>query len=408
MSLLSRLNEFGILEGDSEDVRLQKNMLVHSSLMMAVVAVLWGLVYIHFDEPLAGAIPLGYAVASFISLFLFGKLRRYHLFRTSQSLFGAVLPFLLAITLGGFIPSSGVIICSIVSPLTTLLYAGRRQALLWMIAVVLVIVAAALLESVGWVGSSNLPGWLVRTFFVMNISVVGAVAFQMLYIFVGQKDQAMELVARERQKSDELLANILPDPIARRLKSQDRPIADGLDDVTILFADIVGFTRFATRRSPEKVVSLLDEVFSELDELASRYGVEKIKTVGDAYMVAGGMPVTDPGHARGVADFALGLLQCLVRLRQEKGHDVAMRIGIHSGPVVAGVIGKSKYSYDVWGDTVNVAAKLEQAGRAGHILISAGTREHLGDDYLCERREPIVIAGREPVAVFELLQRKDG
>jgi len=401
--LVARLNRIGILPDDGAEVRLQKNLLVQSTFMMATAAILWGCIYIYYGEFLAAAIPLSYSAASLVSMAIFAKVRRYHLFRVSQYSFGISLPVLLMLTLGGFIPSSGVIIWSVVAPLSALLFAERRQAVYWLAALMVLVVGAGIAEAFGFVGRSNLPEMVVRVFFVLNIIGVGKIAFILMYYFVGQKNQALDLVAVERRKSDELLANILPGPIAQRLKSQDRPIADGLDDVTILFADIVGFTRFATRRSPEKVVSLLDEVFSELDDLAGRHGVEKIKTVGDAYMVAGGMPMPDPRHAQRIADFALDLLQTLAK----KGHGVTMRIGIHSGPVVAGVIGKTKYSYDVWGDTVNVAAKLEQAGRAGHVLISAETRGHLGDEYICEPRDAIVIAGHEPVAVYELLGRKD-
>ena len=239
----------------------------------------------------------------------------------------------------------------------------------------------------------------------MNILGLSAVAFALTFFFVGEKNKALELVEIERQRSDELLANTFPDAIVQRLKSENRPIADGLSDVTILFADIVGFTRFATRRSPEKVVSLLDEVFSSLDDLADRHGLEKIKTVGDAYMVAAGLPTADPDHARKVADFALDLISYLADLRASGEHDVTMRVGIHSGPVVAGVIGKRKFSYDVWGDTVNVAAKLEQAGRAGHILISAATQRHLGAAYDYVPQDDIPVAGHDPLKVFELRGR---
>jgi guanylate cyclase len=345
-------------------------------------------------------------MASIISVLLFARIRVYRIFRFSQFTFSILLPFFLMLVLGGFIPSSGVIIWSVVAPFTALLFADRRQSMAWMVGLVCLLILAAFLESQGVVGTSNLPPDIIRVFFALNIMGLGSVSFVLMYYFVGQKDAAMELVAEERQKSDMVLANILPDSIARRLKSNDRPIADGLDDVTIMFADIVGFTEFANRRSPEKVVSLLDEVFSALDDLTGRHGVEKIKTVGDAYMAAAGMPTADPDHASRMADFSLDLMVYLAKLRRENIHDVSMRIGIHSGPVVAGVIGKRKYSYDVWGDTVNVAAKLEQCGRAGHILITEQTRAHLGPEYDCRPHDPVEISGHGPMTVFELIGRK--
>lgn len=403
MFLLTQINKIGILADDDDAQRIAKNLLVQSSGMMTIAAMLWGGIYFYYNEPLAAIIPLSYSIASAFSLLLFAQTRVYHLFRFSQFSLSILLPFFLMLTLGGFIPSSGVILWSVVAPITALLFADRRQALAWMVGLVCLLILSAILESLGIVGHSNLPPGIIRTFFVLNIMGLGAFSFVLMHYFVGQKEAALALVAEERQKSDELLANILPDPIAQRLKSNDRPIADGLDNVTIMFADIVGFTEFANRRSPEKVVSLLDEIFSALDDLADQHGVEKIKTVGDAYMAASGMPTADPNHAGRIADLALDMMQYLVDLRSSGVHDVSMRIGIHSGPVVAGVIGKRKYSYDVWGDTVNVAAKLEQRGQAGHILITAQTRTALGEDYKCLPHDPIEISGHGAMAVTELV-----
>lgn len=406
MNLLSRLKGIGILPDDRAEARLQKRLLVLSTAMMATAAILWGGLYLYHDEVMAAAIPLTYCAASLVSIGMFARLRRYRLFRFSQLSFAVMLPFLLMNTLGGYMPSSAVIVWATVTPLSALLFAERRHAIGWMAVFVVLLILSAWLESRGFTGNSDLPESVIRVFFVLNIAGLSMVAFALTYYFVGEKNKALDLVAQERRKSDELLANILPATIARRLKADDRPIADGLDEVTILFADIVGFTPFATRHSPEKVVSLLDDVFSALDDLADLHGLEKIKTLGDAYMVAGGLPLPNPGHARAVVDFALDLLQCLDRLHREKGYDVAMRVGIHTGPVVAGVIGKRKYSYDIWGDTVNVASRLEQAGRAGVILLSAQTMALLGDDYDCSPKTTIKIVGHSPVEVFELIGRK--
>ena len=404
--MLLRLRQIGVLPDDGAEVRLRKNLLVFSTAMMAVAGILWGGIYLYYDAPISAAIPMGYAVASFISTGIFAKFRRYRLFRFSQLLFAVLLPFLLMNTLGGYIPSSAVIVWAMITPLGALLFADRRQAVAWMVAFIFLLILSVWLESQGLTGSSSLPESVIRVFFVLNITGPTIVAFALMHYFVGEKDKALHLVAVEQEKSDDLLANILPGAIAERLKSHDRPIADGLDDVTILFADIVGFTRFANRRGPDEVVSLLDEVFSALDDLADRHGLEKIKTIGDAYMVGGGLPTANPEHARSVANFALDLLQYLAQLRRDGRHDLNMRVGIHSGPVVAGVIGKRKYSYDVWGDTVNVAARLEQAGRAGHILLSAQTKEHLGNSYECIPRDDVTFAGHEAVQVFELVGRR--
>ena len=248
MFLLTTVNRIGVLAEDDKGLRLRKNLLVQSTIMMAIAAVFWGGIYLYYEEPWAAAIPIGYSMASIISVLLFARIRVYRIFRFSQFTFSILLPFFLMLVLGGFIPSSGVIIWSVVAPFTALLFADRRQSMAWMVGLVCLLILAAFLESQGVVGTSNLRPDIIRVFFALNIMGLGSVSFVLMYYFVGQKDAAMELVAEERQKSDMVLANILPDSIARRLKSNDRPIADGLDDVTIMFAEIVVFTEFANRR----------------------------------------------------------------------------------------------------------------------------------------------------------------
>jgi adenylate cyclase len=201
-----------------------------------------------------------------------------------------------------------------------------------------------------------------------------------------------------------LLRNILPDPVVLRLNAGETLIADRFEDVSILFADIVEFTHAAALMTPSRLVHRLNRVFSEFDALALRLGVEKIKTIGDAYMAAAGLPELRPDHADVIAEFALGMLNALQRMNGAgEKHPFQLRIGIHTGPVVAGVIGHHKFIYDVWGDTVNVASRLEANGLPDRIQVSEVTRRILADRYNFEPRGAITLKGRGQTEAFLLI-----
>ncbi|HSN25313.1 MAG TPA: adenylate/guanylate cyclase domain-containing protein, partial [Kofleriaceae bacterium] len=207
------------------------------------------------------------------------------------------------------------------------------------------------------------------------------------------------LIAEERldaahQRSEELLLNILPPSIAGRLKVSDGTIADGFAEVTVLFADIVGFTKLSAKRPPERIVALLNELFCHFDDLAGRLGLEKIKTIGDCYMVAAGLPEPREDHAVATAEMALGMLRVVRDLAAHHNEALDVRIGIHSGPVVAGVIGKRKFVYDLWGDTVNTASRMESHGVPGAIQVSDECRRLLEAKFRLSRRGEIEVKGK--------------
>jgi class 3 adenylate cyclase len=199
---------------------------------------------------------------------------------------------------------------------------------------------------------------------------------------------------RAHQRSEELLLNILPPSIARRLKLSGGTIADGFAGVTVLFADIVGFTRLSARLPPERVVAMLNDLFCKFDDLAGSLGLEKIKTIGDCYMVAGGLPEPRADHAEAVAEMGLAMLRIVAELAERSGEALSVRIGIHSGPVVAGVIGKRKFIYDLWGDTVNIASRMESHGVPGAIQLTAASRALLDGKYRLQSRGVIEIKGK--------------
>ncbi len=206
----------------------------------------------------------------------------------------------------------------------------------------------------------------------------------------------------EHRRSHGLLLNILPASIVERLGGAPQVVADGIDAATILFADIVGFTPLASEMSASALVAMLNDLFSELDDLAGTHGLEKIKTIGDAYMVAAGVPEPRADHARAIAGFALDMRAHIESWAARHGRRLSMRVGIHSGPVVAGVIGKRKFSYDLWGDSVNTAARMESHGVPGEIQVSAETHALLQGEFDFDARGPIDIKGKGPMRTWLL------
>ncbi len=213
-------------------------------------------------------------------------------------------------------------------------------------------------------------------------------------------------IEEERKKADALLLNVLPPKIAERLKAGESTIAERFDNVSVLFADIVGFTELAAERSPEEVVDILNTIFSAFDIFSERYKLEKIKTIGDAYMIVGGVPNPHPHHAEATADMALEMLETLEILRYTMKANVRVRIGMNTGPVVAGIIGQKKFSYDLWGDTVNTASRMESHGEANKIHCTEEVYELLKDTFVFEEREKIDIKGKGLMQTYFLLARK--
>jgi class 3 adenylate cyclase len=224
-------------------------------------------------------------------------------------------------------------------------------------------------------------------------------------LLLGEAVRGRRALDAERERSEQLLLNVLPAPIAARLKQGEEVIADGFAEVTVLFADLVDFTRRSQETTPERVVRILDDLFSALDQLAERHGLEKIKTIGDAYMAVGGLPEPRPDHAEAVAEMALAVREEVARHLDPGGRPLAVRIGIDTGPVVAGVIGRRKFSYDLWGDTVNTASRMESHGVAGCIQVTDRAYRRLRDRYRFERRGPIEVKGKGELVTWFLVGR---
>jgi guanylate cyclase len=241
------------------------------------------------------------------------------------------------------------------------------------------------------------PAWLLPVLAVSNLAGASILVLATLSHFVHRLRQ-------EQERADALLLNILPPEIAAVLKERPSTIARHHDGVTILFADIVDFTPLCERLSPAEIVDMLNAVFSHFDELADRYGMEKIKTIGDAYMIVAGVPASDPRHAHKAAALALDM-RSAVASRRFAGQRIDLRVGIHSGPVMAGVIGRRKFIYDVWGQAVNLASRMESQGDPGCIQITRATWELVRDEYACRPAGSRTLKGCGAVEVWTLLDR---
>ena len=275
------------------------------------------------------------------------------------------------------------------------------QALLTTVAITLYLPYAIITPGIFGV-RTHLAAFYLTTF--GGLGILAAYRIERFTRLLFLRERQLE---REHQRSDGLLLNILPQNIVDRLKARNGTgrLAEAFDDVSIIFADAVGSTEQGAKTSPDALVDALDGLFRKFDELADRYGLEKIKTVGDAYMAAAGAPVPRKDHATAAADMALAILEEGHDLRWPSGDPIVMRIGVASGPAVAGVIGQRKFAYDLWGDTVNLASRLESYGEPGRILVSEAVAERLSDQYEFGPRQIVDLKGKGPTPVRFLLGR---
>jgi class 3 adenylate cyclase len=399
---LLRLAATGAAPSDSDELRLRKTVLTLSSAIMASLAVVWVATYAALGLWVAAAIPFTYQLASAASLYVFARTRRYLLFRRSQLWMTLLLPFALQWSLGGFKNSSAVSLWAFTAPLGALLFVGARQAVPWLVGFAALVGVSGAIDPTLAAGAPHIPGGVVVSFFVLNVVGVTATAYILLQYFVREREA-------EQAKSERLLLNVLPEPVAHRLKNDEGTIADAYEAVTVLFADIVGFTPLAEKMPAAAVVTLLDRVFGCWDLLAATRGLEKIKTIGDAYMVAGGIPLPRDDHVEAVAEMALEMGAEVACVAEETGLVLQVRIGIDTGPVVAGVIGRAKFIYDLWGDTVNTASRMESHAPPGAIQVTERTYQRLRERFELQCRGPIEVKGKGTMATYLLVgRRSDG
>ncbi|TAK14066.1 MAG: adenylate/guanylate cyclase domain-containing protein [Anaerolineae bacterium] len=394
----SAITKIGSDPTDDDDTRLQKALLVICSFLFMLAGAAWGIMYVLINQPLAGAIPLSYSFISLLSIIRFWRTREFGFFRFSQLALILLLPFFLMLALGGFVNGSGVVLWALICPMGALLFDKPSHAPRWFLAFLGLIVLSGVLQPFVPL-ANNLPSGIVRFFFVINIVGVGSLVFVMVYYFVGQKNIFQE-------KSETLLLNILPREIAAILKNESRTIADHYNEASVLFADMVGFTPLSEKLAPVEMVELLNEVFSFFDSLLDKYDVEKIRTIGDSYMVASGVPRGRADHAQALAHMALEMRDYISTHTFSNDQKVTFRFGINSGSMIAGVIGRRKFVYDVWGDAVNVASRMESHGLGGMIQITETTYDLIKDSFVCEPRGPLSVKGKGEMDVWLVISAK--
>jgi adenylate cyclase len=392
---------------DDEDLRARKALLILISVLILPIAALWGALYLALGSPV-GAVPLVYFGILLGAIAVFSRTRDFAWLLRVAQVDILLAPTLSMIPLGGFLDSGGVGLWGILAPLGALVFSDVRSAARWYVAYLVVFLGSGIAGEVMGTVWASLPVWFTSTMLALNIAVGGTIVFTLLGVFARQRREALAALQLEQAKAENLLLNILPRSIAERLKAQSQPIADQFASASILFADVVDFTPWSERLPPAEVVGYLNHLFSHFDDLAERHGLEKIKTIGDCYMVAAGVPTPRPDHARALALMALDMLEAMRSEDSLRHLGLELRVGINSGPVVAGVIGRKRFLYDLWGDAVNTASRMESHGAPGRIQITADTYELLAGEFECEPRGTITVKGKGEIQVWYLVGARGG
>jgi adenylate cyclase len=402
--VLHRLSVVGADPRDDEDTRLRKALLVLIAILILPVAGVWAFLYVTFGSPWGWTAAV-YAAISIASILLFARNRNFDLLLRIQLIDIMLSPTVSMIPIGGIVPSGGVGIWGILAPLGALIFLGAGAGVRWFVAYIAIFLGSGI-AGLFADPASRLPEWFANLMTILNITVGGSLIFTILALFAQQREDALALVKVEHARAESLLLNILPGSIAERLKGSPHTIADQFGAASVLFADVVDFTPKTKDLPPADVVGILDKLFGQFDTLAERYRLEKIKTIGDAYMVASGVPDPRPDHAQALAQLALDMVAAVGPGGACADLGLQIRIGINSGPVVAGVIGRKKFLYDLWGDAVNTASRMESQGTANRIQVTEATRELLGAEFELESRGTIPIKGKGDMPTWYLLGRR--
>jgi adenylate cyclase len=400
-SMLARVATIGADPQDSDERRFRKSLLVVIAVLILPISLVWGSLFLALGAP-SGAVAYLYFAVSVAAIVVFSRTRDAETFLRVELLDILLAPTISMAFVGGFTASGGVGLWGILAPLGALVFDGVASGVRWFAAFVAVFLASGIAGEISG-GLSDLPAWFESAMIALNITVGGTIVFTLLAVFAKQRQDALAALRIEQDKADNLLLNILPRSIAEKLKADTSTIADQFDAASILFADVVDFTPLSERLPAAEVVGILDHLFSHFDTLAERHGLEKIKTIGDCYMVASGVPTPRADHARAIALMALDMRDA-VRNGDDVGHlGLELRIGINSGPVVAGVIGRKRFLYDLWGDAVNTASRMESHGTPGQIQVTSATHALLEGEFVLEPRGTIPVKGKGDVETWYLL-----
>ena len=388
------LLDIGTAPTDDPDLVLRKRTAMGTLLALIATGFVYVIIGLATNRPLVIVFAVFQMSAQVVNLAYFQRSKRLEPVVWTLIAVGLLVIFSGIVTLGGLNGSAGNVVWGILAPLGAILLVSARAGLPVYVGLVAVILLGIALDPIIPKDQALPHGQAVVA---MAVNVLGAalVSLGLVRYIDGQRLAA-------RRESDALLRNVLPEPIADRLKHGERVIADHFDQASVLFADVVDFTPLAEAHSPQETVEMLNDLFTAFDRLAGQFGLEKIKTIGDAYMVVAGVPERRDDHAAVLAEMALAMHRHVERHPPVFGRRLQIRTGIASGPVVAGVIGQRKFSYDLWGDTVNTAARMESSGMPDCIQVTDETCRLLAGRYPFERREGVDIKGKGVMTTWTL------
>ena len=407
-SVLARLASGAIDAADDEELRLRKTILLFASGATAIAAFVWLGIYWLMGLRLPTTIPFLYQVLTALIVGIYLKTRNFNFYRKAQLGLFLFAPFVIQWSIGSFVNSSGIVLLALLAPVGAMVVDGPRESIPWFAAYVVLTILSGLFDYYLADGSlSGVPMRTVAVFFVLNFTILSSIVYLLLRYFVMRKDvfqtelsRQHALLRAEQDKSELLLNSMLPSRVAERLKQGESTIGE-FADVTVMFADIVNFTHLADRLAPKEVVKLLDGVFTRFDRLAEEHGVDKIKTIGDAYMVVGGLSGGSQ-YVDSVVDMALAMLKLTGEDELMKHYQVTFHIGIATGPVIAGVIGDKRFTYDLWGEPVNLASRVTDEAPPNVILVDRTTHRRLGSRYAFGPAQEKEFKGKEKMFVYEL------
>ena len=393
--LLVAVGSIGALPSDSADERVLKRAIVFTAIVTIFASGGWVLVGLLIGSVLVMATSVGGCLVIAADVVAFARQREIERFVAVLLAAGLGIVFVGYVTLGGSVAGGSDLTWGIMAPIGAVIVYGPRRSVPWFAAFgVMVIVALAIDPLVRPLGQPPpYPFSLVLVGF--NVLAPAAIVFVLLRYIDGQRTAA-------KAQSERLLLNILPAPISERLKAGEQHIAEQYPEASVLFADVVDFTPLVGRTPAPVLIELLTALFTRFDELADQHGLEKIKTIGDAYMAAAGVPIARPDHALAAVGMGIAMQRAIADWNVAGSHHLRLRVGVASGPVIAGVIGRRKFAYDLWGDTVNVASRMESTGEPGCIQVTEETYRQLGQRYGFVRREGVVVKGKAPMTTYVL------
>jgi adenylate cyclase len=416
-SISDLLRNAGVRPDDPEELRIQKSLLILATGLITIATVFWLFLYWQLGPQFSSTIPFVFQLLLAGNLALYFKTGNFNAFRNTQLGLLLFFPFLAQWAIGNFINASGISLWGLIAPVGAIIIIGARESLAWFFAYLFMTALSGffdfyLADTLLSPHNNTVP---IRTsvfFFGLNFAGVSTIVYLLLRYSTHERAKTQAKLAEahkqlqaEQERSERLLLNILPAPVADRLKNSDQTIADGFADCTVMFADIVNFTHVAEGLTPQAVFSMLNRIFSAFDELAEQHGLEKIKTIGDAYMVAGGVNTSRSDYSYAIAEMALDMVAVLHNDFNVNQQHLEIRIGIGTGPVVAGVVGKKKFIYDLWGDTVNIASRITSEGKPGVIQVDQATFTRLQRDFAFTPPHTAHLKGKGDTVVYGLLGR---